>query len=312
MNTALNGKEYVGLHPKIRREVIAQKFNYVVVDGKPYDTETGEYLGDRFTHDLVPLRTEQQYRAFESVQTLGDHEKENGGFIFAFFQQSKAISERFPTLNNADIARLMYLGTYIAWETGRLQYDNGKIITREGFEKLTGLSSKRAKELFRRYLDEGIISESDGAIYMNQTVFYRGNIKTISSQTTDLQYTRLFKKTVRDLYEKANGRTVGQLALVYAVMPFLNFETNIVCMNPDESDIDRLQPMGLEVLAELLGYTNASKLKAAMNRVKIDGKVVFGFFENPNDRRKKRITVNPRVVFAGNGEQLQAIKALFN
>jgi len=311
-NAVLRGKEYVGLHPEVRRRAIAQKQNYVVVDGKPYDTETGEYLGDRFTHDLTPNTTELQHQAFQSVQSLGNHEEENGGFIFAFFQQSRTISERFETLNNADIARLMYLGTYIAWNTGRLQYDNGRVITREGFDKLTGLSSKRAKELYNRYVDEGIISEVDGSIYMSQTVFYRGNIRSISSYTTDLQYTRLFKKTVRDLYEKSNGKTVGQLALVYAVMPFLNFQTNIVCVNPDESDTDRLQPMGLEQLAELLGYANASKLKAAMNRVKIDDKVVFGFFENPNDRRQKRITVNPRVVFAGNGEQLLAIKAQFN
>ncbi|QQP11662.1 hypothetical protein FJQ98_21125 [Lysinibacillus agricola] len=122
----------------------------------------------------------------------------------------------------------------------------------------------------------------------------------------------MFKKTVRDLYDLSNGRTVGQLALVYSVLPFLNFETNIVCHNPDETDPDRLQPMNIESLAELLGYANAAKLKLTMNRVKIDGKVVFGFFENTNDRRQKGITVNPRVVFGGNGEQLQAIRTQFN
>ena len=76
--------------------------------------------------------------------------------------------------------------------------------------------------------------------------------------------------------------------------------------------MDRIRPMGLEKLAILLEYANAGKLKAALNRVQIDGQVVFNFFENPRDRREKRITVNPRTIFAGTGEQLAAIMVQFN
>ncbi|KOS64859.1 hypothetical protein FJQ98_21150 [Lysinibacillus agricola] len=183
--TALSvGKQLVQLNPTTRRKAIAQKQNYVVKDGKPYSLETGEYLGDLFTHDLVPKMTESKFRAIESIQALGSHEEENGGFVFAFFQQSRTIIERFPSLNNADIARLMYLGTYIAWNTGRLQYDNGKVINREGFEKLTGLSSKRARELFSRYCQEGIISESEGALYMNPRALKKSIASHIARYST--------------------------------------------------------------------------------------------------------------------------------
>ncbi len=312
MTTAITGKEFVQLHPNTRQQTLAQKLDYVVVDGKPYSTETGEYLGDKYVHDLVPRRTAGQYKVIESKRILDEHEVENGGFVFTFFKQSRMISERFPTLNNSDIARLMYLGTYIAWNTGRIQYDNGRVIDREGFEKLMGLSTKRSRELFKRYVEAEILTERDDCIFMNPTVFYRGNVKTISPAVSDMQHTRLFKKTIRDLYEKTNGRTVGQLALVYSVMPFLNFETNTICFNPDETDLDRLRPMGLEKLAVLLGYANAGKLKTALNRVQIDGQVVFNFYENPRDRREKRITVNPRTIFAGTGEQLAAIMVQFN
>lgn len=305
-------ESFRGLSEQTRQKAVGQKLNYVVVDGNAYDTKTGESLEGRYIHDLKPVRTEKQFQIIESKAELGSHEQENGGFVFTFFKQSRMISERFPSLNNADIARLMYIGTYIAWQTGRLQYDNGKVIDRLGFEKLTGLSAKRSRELFQRYVDEGILSEQQDGIYMNATVFYRGNVREIKSEVADLQYTRLFKKTVRELYEQSNGRTVGQLALVYSVLPFLNFATNIVCYNPDEVDTDLIRPMNLEKLAVLLEYGNPAKLKTALNRVKIDGKVVFGFFEDVHDRRQKRITVNPRVVFAGNGEQLQAIKAQFN
>lgn len=312
MTTAITGKEFVQLHPNTRQQALAQKLDYVVVDGKPYATETGEYLGDKYVHDLVPRRTEAQSKVIQSKQILGSHEEENGGFVFAFFKQSHSISERFPTLAVADIARLMYIATYAAWETGRIQYDNGRVIDRKGLEAMTKLSTKRSRELFERYVAEGILTEQENGIYMNPTVFYRGKVKSVKTEIADMSYTRMFKQTIRDLYDKSEGRTVGQLALVYSIMPFLNFASNVVSHNPDESDTDLVQPMTLDELAEKVGYANAGKLKTAMNKIRIDGQVAFGFFENPHNRRSKRIVVNPRVVFAGNGTQLLAIKVLFN
>lgn len=302
------------LSPRTREKVVRQGLSFARVDGGPiFDPTTGEVLDDLYSIKLTIKRTKKQYEAHESKRILGDHEKENGGFIFSFFKSSNAISERFPTLSNADIARLMLLGTYTAWSTGRLQYDgNGRAIKREAFAEIMGLSEKRSRELFVRFIDAEVLEERENGIYMNQTVFYYGRISDISRKIVDLQATRLFKKSVRKLYEKTDGRSIGQLAIVYSVLPFLNFVTNIVSHNPDETDCDLVQPMSLEKLAEILGYSNPQKLKTAMNRVNIDGKPVFGFFENPHDRREKRIVVNPRVVFAGNGEELGAIKALFN
>ncbi|MEK4081588.1 hypothetical protein [Solibacillus sp. FSL K6-1126] len=314
-NTLLTGREFNDLHPAVRQRALKLRDNYTVVNGKAYDLE-GEYLGDQFQHDLTPKKSEAQVNAQQkftsSKQVLGAHEEENGGFVFTFFKQSHTINERFPSLNHADIARLMNLGTYTAWTTGRLQYDNGRVIDAEGFEKLTGLSTKRARELFKRYVDEGILSQQEGAIYMNHTVFYRGNVSEVKSDIVDMQYTRMFKKTVRDLYEQFNGRTVGQLALVYSLMPFLNFNFNIVCYNPDESDKDLVRPISLEHVAELIGYESPAKLKTALNRVKIGDKVVFNFFESTKDRRQKHITVNPRVIYAGDGKHLDAIMVQFN
>ncbi|WP_336046763.1 hypothetical protein [Solibacillus ferritrahens] len=313
-NTAnvLDGKEFNGLHQQVRRRAIAQKHNFVVVDDKPYDSETGEYLGDKFRHELVPIRSDAQLRFIESKQVLGAHEEENGGFVFTFFKQSRTINERFPSLVTADIARLMYIATYTAWKTGRVQYDNGRVIDRKAIEGMFKLSDKRARQLFDRFVSEGIVSEQDGAVFVNPSVFYRGSLSDAPKEVTDLKYTRMFKDTVRDLYEKSEGRTIAQLALVYSIMPFLHFGSNAVCHNPDEVDDEQLKLITLDELAVLLEYKDAAKLKTAMNKVKIDGKPVFGFFENPNDRRTKRIVVNPRAVFAGDGKQLAAIKILFN
>lgn len=96
------------------------------------------------------------------------------------------------------------------------------------------------------------------------------------------------------------------------MLPFLNFSTNIVAYNPDETSEDLIKPIDLSRLTTLLGYSNKSVLKRTLNGIKVDGKPVFVFLENLHDRRQFRVVVNPRVVFAGNIESLRAIKALFN
>lgn len=314
-NTLLTGREFNDLHPAVRQRALKLRDNYTVVNGKPYDLE-GEYLGDQFQHDLTPKKSEAQVNAQQkfttSKQILGEHEEQNGGFVFTFFKQSRTINERFPSLVAADIARLMYLATFSAWKTGRVQYDNGRVIDRKAVEQMFKLSDRRARQLFERFVSEGILSEQDGAVFVNPTVFYRGSINDAPKEVTDLKYTRMFKNTVRELYEKSEGKTIAQLALVYSIMPFLHFGSNAVCHNPDESDDEQLELITLDELAVLLEYKDAAKLKTAMNKVKINGKPVFGFFENPNDRRTKRIVVNPRAVYAGDGKQLAAIKILFN
>lgn len=301
-----------GLHPKVKRGVQSILEDTTFKDGQATHNKTGEDV----THlvDIGIKTTQRQVRALEGNSEIDRHTIDNGGFIIAFFTQARTIEERFPTLTKQDTARLMYIGTFIAWETNRLQSDNGKKhYTKKDLEELVEMSTKRFNELFKRLENEGIIHEEEsGEIFINPTVFYRGKVSQHKYDVSELIYTRMFKDTVRNLYAQYKGRTLGQLAIIYSVLPFLNFNTNIICYNPEETSEDLIRPMSLDKLAALLGYVDASSLKRSLNRIKVDGKPVFGFFENPYDRRKWRIIVNPRVVFAGDGEALKAINVLFN
>lgn len=287
--------------------------NHIVKEGRAFSTTTGEEITDKIHTGINVI--DKQVRRLQETDELSRHQIENGGFIFALFKQSTSIKERFPTLSKPDIARLMYIVTFTAWETGRLQSENGKeIYTKKDLSELIGMSKKRFNEFFRKLKNENIIQETKetGEIFINPSVFYRGNLKNHGYDISEYQYTRLFRKTVHDLYKQFQGRRLGQLANIYAVLPFLNFDTNIICHNPTETSEDLIRPMTLQEVSKMLEYGNDSKLKAALNDIKIDNKPVFGFFEDPHNRRQLRIVINPRIVFAGNGESLKAIKALFN
>lgn len=311
VSSQLTMKQWTNLHPKVKRGIYAAQENMTVVGGKAFNAE-----GRDITHmvEVVAKTTDTQVRGLQAIDDLSAHEIENGGFVFAFFKQSRTIVERFPTLTQQDTARLMFVGTYVAWETGRLQYENGRAINKKALEKMVDMSTKHFNLFFKRLEAESIIREDEetGDIIVNPSVFYRGPIKEIGYDVSHLTYSRVFRDTVRKLYAQFKGRTLGQLALIYSVMPFLSFNTNIVCYNPEEKEADRIRPMDLDKLSVLLGYENPQKLKRALNSIKVDDNPVFGFPDNVHDRRKLRVTVNPRVIYNGNGKGLDVLLAQFN
>lgn len=297
------------LNKKTKREVLQRKQNLFVHNGRIYD-EDGVDVSD--IYEVNVKMTPKQAYGLNCKQALAEHETENDGFVFAFFQACKSMSEQFPMLSQSDLARLMFISTFIGFETDELLLDNGKSVDKKTLQQLLSLSRSRFSEFYNKLLEHEILREGEnGELSINGNLFYRGRLKKVEYLTQTAQFSRVFRKTVRDLYGKYNGRSIRQLALIYMVLPYVNFNYNIICYNPAESNYERVNPMTAQELSERLGYGDYRKLTAALRKIKYKGQSVFGFFEVESDKRKRKIVVNPNVVYAGNGEELKAIKILF-
>lgn len=313
----INYDKYKG---ETRERMISQSQNYIVKDGKVYDVSTGEDISHLYQNQwLIPVMNNVSVKskeAFKSLKVLGEHEAENGQFVFAFFALTKNITDTYPELKKPDIARLMYLGTLIEWESGILKTGNGKAtvsVTRSNFHEVVKLSKNRAYTLLNQLIDSKVLSENvHNELIMNKELFYRGRKENFPVSIKDKKFTRMFRKTVQSIFDKATGQQMNSIAIIYMVLPFLNLYTNIISHNPDEISADKIKPMTLGQLADMLGYKDYRKLKTTLNSVKIGESFVFGFFIAEQDKRSMRIVVNPRVVFAGDGEQLGAVTALFS
>ncbi|GAA0427284.1 hypothetical protein GCM10008934_16340 [Virgibacillus salarius] len=300
---------YKDLHPNTREELVKKSQNFAVVDGQPINPDTGEILENI---DIQTVITNQQVTAKRAIENLAQHQTDHGGFFFAYYEACKSMSDRFPQLTQSDLARLMFVGTYLSWETNHLVYDNGRPINKRALGELLGMRSRnKYSEFYRKLIDNEIIYEQKSGLVMNATVFYRGTDKKASIDAKKMQYTRLFRKTIRELYAMFSGRSIKKLGVLYAVLPYINFNYNIVSKNPTEVQSEKIEPMPVSELADKLGYSDARKLMPVLREIKYEGKPVFGFFETDGDARKKKIVVNPSVVYAGNGKRLDAIKILF-
>jgi hypothetical protein len=278
------------------------------------NTETGEFAEH---YAPTPVYSEEQKRSYRGITELQMHSDEHGGFIIAFFEQSITMSERIPGLLQSDLARLLFLATYTSYPTrgdtyGYLRHDNGNYISKKGLFGLLKMSRSKFEEFYGKLTKNQIIDEVEDKLAVNPTYFYRGDFSKVKSIADDMQRTRVFRKTVRELYHEYNGRKIKQLGLIYAVLPFIHFKYNILSHNPGEQSSNHVKPMRLGELADKLGYSKATKLKEALREIRFDKKPVFQFVEDESDTRKKKIIVNPAVVFASNNEGLEAIKVLFN
>ncbi|MFD1957139.1 hypothetical protein ACFSL6_23965 [Paenibacillus thailandensis] len=308
--SAESTREWKGMQIRQKSRALGALQNASIVDGAVIAPD-GVDVSHRIEVTLRKTISQQRHARNQSV--MGRFTEENGGYVTTFFESCVTMAERFPSLTQSDIARLMFLGTYTGYDDGYLRHDNGRKLDRAAVQKLIGISRARFTEFYGRLVAEDIIREDGVGLLVNPTVFQRGEP---GDAAADMQRIRIYRRTVRDLYEKyGKGRDVKQLAIVFAVIPFLHYNVNIICYNPQEYYVDNIQPMTVDKLAALLGYSQTSKLKAAMNGIKLGDKPVFVFVEDVHDKRKRRIIVNPRVVFAGNHEglaQTQAIAVLFN
>lgn len=304
-------RAWVNAHPKVRRDYMENKDDLRIEDGK-YIAKDGRDLTYLFeVQPRTSVTTPPQRDSLNAIAELAAHEKEHGGFVFAFFNAAQTMDGQYPTLTQSDLARLMFIGTYTAWETGQLKHDNGRPISKKGLAELLDVSRPAFGTFYKKLVAEEIIREKDGDLFVNAAVFYRGNLGDVRKQLGDVQYTRLFRKTVRELYEMYGGRAIKQLAIIYAVLPFVNFNFNVICYNPEESNADLVRPMTLDKLSAALGYKDPHKLVTALRKIKYEGKSVFGFAEIDGNKRSRKVIVNPSVVYAGSGASLDGIKVLF-
>ena len=296
------------LHSKVKSKVINYKNNHIVQDGKVYSLE-GEDISYMFDPDLKVKFKDTQFEQYESMNSLYEFEKENGGFLFLFYRINYEME--LYNLNKSDIARLLYLSTFISYNDNKIVYDNGRHITDNALAAMLKLKDRQYKEYIKKLVTNNILILDNNNKYLNEHICKSGALNIKQLQKNNVQYIRLFKRTVRQLFELSNVRELNKLANVYMVLPYINLYTNIISYNPYEKDTDLIQPMTIKDLATKLGYVKVDAFRKIMYKTIIDNEYVFGFFLVDGAKNNMKVVVNPKIVYASNNENLNVIRVLF-
>lgn len=260
--------------------------------------------------DLNP----KQKAILNNKSNLNAYSKKLGGFLHVCYVKNQLLFNDL-NLNLATISRFLYLATYIDYndreENVLIKHSkNNKIecLNKKDIRNLLNLSDSTFKRFYKEVKDKELLFEVDNKIYLNPVYVNKGK-----SNFKDKDYTRIYIDTTRELYENCKSTQHKRLSYIYQLLPFLNYENNILCSNPEEKNIEKLNKLSFKDICEILGLSNDKK---NMQKLKKD---LFKFYITREDKKyyffsyvtirqetksESYYIVNPMVIWKGTNLQI--------
>lgn len=212
------------------------------------------------------------------------------------------------------MARAVYLASFLRFGDDSLWGTERSQIKRSKLHSTLRLSESASDSFWRKVRGRYFWADAEGFVHARRSAFQRGKLQA----RPDEEYQRLYCAVIRELYEKLDPRQHKKFGYVLKMLPFLNFEYNILCLNPTETNYEEVEPITVADFCGVVGYdrSHAPQLAADFGRMTFDvaGKreVFCKFIGNGRDVTTANVYINPRLVYKGHDfTQVSAIGISF-
>lgn len=267
-----------------------------------------EELGEEVSGEALQIafvdKGEKKVNQLKGYRKKTGFEKLIGEFgEFYFLRYENILKE---DIEKQMLTRSIYLCT-LADYNGILIYGGAKgknkYVKRKDLQEILGLkksgSADTINKIFKKY--ELFFEREDESIEMNPKYFLKGKIdnkKELGGST------RVFNEAMMELYKKSTPKEHKKLFLLFKLLPHVNFVHNIICSNPEEKNIEMVNPLTLKEVMELAEYSHITKFKKELLDMTVSGELVAKITET---KHGKFVYVNPRIYYkGGNFEDLKA------
>lgn len=237
-------------------------------------------------------------------QRINEKFKEYGSFVWNVYDISQ---QNFSNVKASNITRLMFLSTYLHYN-GYLMYNQRTVMNKKNMNQLLGLSERGFQYFYKDMIKNNIFEIQDNKFYINTNIFKKGNLSK-SKITKLIQQnkfiTRLYIDGVRELYKKSTAHSHKTLSYIFQILPYVNRQYNIICLNPLEENLDDIQCMSLGEFCHTINYDihNIRQLRKNLFEptFNIHGKITNAIYcvSKGLNNSNCRIFINPMVYYAG-------------
>lgn len=263
----------------------------------PIDITTGEIVPGISMQDAEDRRRAKEFFAQQTkkqyARTIRDKDhKSLGNYVL-----TERKDNQFNELDPQDVARLVYLSAFLNLDN--ILVYRGKNIRPADFEKLLKVSPATAKRFWRNIKGTFVIEDASKRLTFCKTLFRGKNRKSNS------RLGKVFIRTLRDLYENTPVSQHRYLGYVFQLLEFVNTEYNVLCWNPDTTDLESVEPMTVKQFCGVIGYDpqHSSQLEKVYRDIKFptkNGKMQhLCAFVSVGNNQDKYIAINPRIYYAG-------------
>ena len=275
----------------------------------PIDITTGEIVPGISMQDAEDRKRAKIFadlrrqKSFEQFLRKQDH-KALGSYIL-----SERKANQFKELDPQDVARLVYLAAFLDLDNNLIY--RGRYIRPNDFVKLLGVSEATAKRFWRNVRGTYIIEDKDKKLTFCRTLF-RGKDRSKNSKLG-----KVFIKSLRNLYKNTPVSKHKYLGYVFMLFEYVNTEYNILSWNPDEKELESVNPMTIKQFCEVIGYDpqHSSLLEKVYREIKFptkNGQVQhLCAFVSTGNSSDNYIVLNPRIYYAGSDHEKVDTFALF-
>ena len=244
--------------------------------------ETGEYVEYIEWREGDVLRSkEQREYFFDKMERYAD----KTDFVWLKFAYN---NDFYAPIAPENLTRLIYFATFCKKDCYAMRDSDIK--------SELNINSNLVKSFRESFLGKAIIKK-ENRLYLNDKLFGRGKI-----EEQNKNYIRLFTYTTRQLYESCKTTSEhAYLSYFFRMIPFVNRQTNILCINQKEQEKDYIEYMTTTEFFNLIGKTHASRIKEQLQTYRINGELVIGFFNKIDELtpKGKYAIINPILYYGG-------------
>lgn len=292
---------------------VKPEINAEVYTGNFVNLDTGEILDNAkivtspLGYDVLPKGWKEQQKVFAERKSRNSlYDSIADSFTWSYINKLSELhqDERFT---DDEKTRIMFLGTYVSYSDkgSFLVFPNGRYIRKKHLKGLLEITKdNKFYSFYNKLLDAGIITEvpdSEGRKILKWSEQYHFKGKLPKGSGAEAGIFKTYDKQIQELYKtkNENGKALHspkQLYTVFMVLPFVHYETNIICKNPNVP-FEETEPLSIEELAKGLGFSRSNDLKRKMLQIELKDQPVFSFIQN---KKTTHITINPFVIWRQN------------
>jgi hypothetical protein len=276
---------------KTKLQGLTDEHKYFSDVKKVADPETGELLiqAPATTYKIVSIKQAEAFKTRNEVR--------KGSEKRFTFTNMEAVKKLPNDIKMAHLGYLLYLQCFLNYY-GVISVRN-KPFNRKGLIKLLNVSENTFDSFMRVMKANDLITEVNKVYVVNSDYHFKG-------KTEDSRVIKSFCTTVKTLYHNSKQADLG---LIYRLLPYVHLETNTLCSNPYEQDVEKTIPLNKAQLAEITGIDERT-IYSKMRRMQVGEHFVFADISVGTSETFYRI--NPMLFYRKNGEADPSLIELFS
>ncbi|MFX3624019.1 MAG: hypothetical protein ACE3JP_08265 [Ectobacillus sp.] len=206
--------------------------------------------------EKLSIRSHAQDQAFYELKK---RQKEGRSRGFTFTQMGN-VHEVILKLTTAQCGLLLVLITYIDFD-GVLRNPDKTPMSKKDIRAALKLEGKRSFYDFMKVtLEAGILIEDGKRYIVNSRYHFKGNSR-------NKELVRVLSAKVRELHKQNKITDIG---MFYKIQAYVHIKRNVLVKNPNETNLDKLEYLNKEELADVLDVS-VEQVSKVLNRLKLDG-----------------------------------------